>query len=211
MVKGLFKPQGYTFRMGRQAAQLSLYRRGISFVRADKLLNSALISVVFFLICLTPAASGATQAGGGYSRQFLGNSGLEQYEIFVREPLPYQMSLGDAMRISTIIEIGMAIIRETHVDHSEVGRFSLIPQLVLSFSDRIHCFAGLGAGFMGGEAEFDKHILGGPLFLASKVGLRFFLGQGWGLEYDYYHQSNAGIYEYNASLNMQQLAIFFTF
>lgn len=169
------------------------------------------ISAVFFLIFLTPAASKATQAGGGYSRQFLGNSGLEQYEMFVREPLPYQTILGDDFPISTIIEIGMAIIRETHVEHSEVGRFSLMPELVLSPYGRIHCFAGLGAGFMGGETEFTKHDLGGPLFLASKLGMRFLLGEGWGVEYVYYHQSNAGIYEHNASLNMQQLAMFYTF
>lgn len=167
--------------------------------------------LVFSLLFLTPAASKAAQAGGGYSREFRGNSGLEQYEMFVREPLSYQTTLGDAFQISTIVEIGMAIIRETHVEHSEVGRFSLMPQLVLSSCGRIQYFVGLGAGFMGGEAEFNKHVLGGPLFLASKVGLRLLLGEGWGFEYVYYHQSNAGMYEYNASLNMQQMAMFYTF
>jgi Lipid A 3-O-deacylase (PagL) len=174
-------------------------------------IKSSLISAAFVLMLLTPATSKATQVGGGYSRQFQGTNNLEQYEMFVREPLSYQTTLGDSFQISTIVEIGMAIIRETHVEHSEIGRFSLMPQLVLSPHGRLNCFVGLGAGFMGGEADFDRHILGGPLFLASKVGVRLLLGEDWGLEYVYYHQSNAGIYEHNASLNMQQLAIFYAF
>jgi len=64
---------------------------------------------------------------------------------------------------------------------------------------------------MAGETKFTKHDLGGPFFLASKLGLRLLIGKGWGLEYIYYHQSNAGIYEHNASLNMLQAAIFSTF
>ncbi|MBU1567928.1 MAG: acyloxyacyl hydrolase [Proteobacteria bacterium] len=173
--------------------------------------NALLISAVFFSIFVMPPASKATQAGGGYSRQLLGNTGLEQYEMFVREPLSYHTILGDAFQVSSVVEIGMAVIRETHVEHSEIGRFFIMPQLVLRPYNRIHYFFGLGAGFMGGEAEFTRHDLGGAFFLASKLGIRFLFGEGWGVECVYYHQSNAGIYNHNASLNMQQLAMFYTF
>ena len=170
-----------------------------------------LLFVVLGLIFLAPLVAGATQAGGSYSRQFLGNSDIEQYEIFAREPLPYKTILGENCLVSADVEIGMAIIRDSGIDHSEIGRFSLMPQLVVRPSDSVHFFIGLGTGLMGGETEFAKHDLGGPFFLASKLGLRFFLGESWGVEYAYYHQSNAGIYEHNASLNMQQLAMFYTF
>ncbi len=69
--------------------------------------------------------------------------------------------------VSSDVEIGMAIIRDSGDDPSEVGRFSFMPQL--------------------GVRPYDR------------------------VEYVYYHQSNAGIYENNASLNMQQLALFSTF
>jgi hypothetical protein len=173
--------------------------------------NGLFFSVVFVLIFLAPPVSTATQTGGGYGRQVIGNTDVEQYEIFIREPLPYKTMLGDTWLVSSDVEIGMAMIRESGVDHSEIGRVSLMPQLVVSPYDRIQFVFGLGAGFMGGDTEFTKHDLGGPFFLASKLGLRFFFGEGWGVEYVYYHQSNAGIYENNASLNMQQLALFYTF
>ena len=86
-----------------------------------------------------------------------------------------------------------------------------MPQLVLRQSDRIHYFVGFGAGLMGGSGEFTKHGLGGPFFLASKLGIRFPLGENFGVESAYYHQSNAGIYDRNASLNMLQLAIYCVF
>jgi hypothetical protein len=170
-----------------------------------------LVSVVLSLIFLAPQAAKATETGGGYSRQFLGNSDIEQYELFVREPLPYKAILGDICLVSSDVEIGMAIIRDSHVDNSEVGRFSFMPQVVLRPFDWVQFLIGLGTGFMGGETELPKHNLGGPFFLASKLGLRVLFRESWGVEYAYYHQSNAGIYEQNSSLNMQQLAMFFTF
>lgn len=175
------------------------------------MVKGLLASVVLSLIFLVPPAAKATQAGGGYSRQFLKNTDIEQYEIFAREPLPYKTILGDNCLVSSDVEIGLAIIRDSHVDDSQIGRFSLMPQLSFNPSDRFQFFAGLGTGFMVGETKFTDHDLGGAFFLAAKLGLRFFFGEGWGVEYAYYHQSNGNIYEHNASLNMQQLAMFFTF
>ena len=167
--------------------------------------------VVLALIFLAPVISTATEIGGGYGRQFKGNTDLEQYEIFVREPLSYKTMLGDHYAIASDLELGAAVVREIHNEDSGLARFSVMPQLSIRPFDRLQFFAGLGAGFMLGDTEFTKHNLGGPLFLSAKLGLRFLFAENWGLEYVYYHQSNADIYAYNASLNMQQLTIFYTF
>lgn len=173
--------------------------------------KALLVLVILTLIFLSSQISMATQMGGGYGRQILGNTNLEQYEMFVREPLSYKTMIGDHYVITSDIEIGVATIREIDDADSGIGRFSVMPQLSLSPFDRMQCLVGLGTGFMVGDTEFTKHNLGGPLFLAAKLGLRFFFTEDWGLEYVYYHQSNAEIYHYNASLNMQHLAIFYTF
>lgn len=173
--------------------------------------NFLLRLAVFSLLILAPSVTKATMVGGGYGRQFLDNKEIEQHEMYVRESLPYTATIGGVFQVSSDIEIGMGIVRESHVEHSEIGRFSLMPQLVLRQNDRIQCFVGLGAGFMGGSGEFTKHGLGGPFFLASKLGLRFPFGENMGVESAYYHQSNAGIYDKNASLNMMQLAIYYLF
>ena len=167
--------------------------------------------VIFCLFLCQPPVVAATEAGGGYARQLWGSTDLLQYEMFVREPLPYKTILADTSLVSSVVELGIGIIRESQVEHSEVGKVSVMPELVLKPYDRIHYLVGLGTGFMAGETKFTKHDLGGSFFLAAKLGLRLLIGEGWGLEYIYYHQSNAGIYENNASLNMLQVAIFFTF
>ena len=165
---------------------------------------------VFFLVSI-PFVAAATEFGAGYGRQFLGNTALQQYEMFVREPLFSKTNLGGLFQVSSQVEVGLAIIHEQGVEYSEVGRFSCIPEVIFRPHNRIHSFVGLGGGFMGGDTEFTRHDLGGPFFLASKVGVRLLLGVEWGVEYVYYHQSNAGIYEHNASFNMQQLAVFCSF
>jgi hypothetical protein len=75
----------------------------------------------------------------------------------------------------------------------------------------VNFIIGLGTGFMVGETEFTDHNLGGAFLLNSKLGVQLLLGEHWGLEYVFYHQSNAGIYNYNASLNMHQLAFAYNF
>lgn len=165
----------------------------------------------FLYFSASPLDLQATEIGGGYGRQFLNNTDIEQYEMLVREPLDYKTVLGKRFLIASDVEIGMAVIREAGVLHSEIAKFSIIPQLVFQSSDRVHYFVGLGSGLMAGVPEFVRHDLGGPFFLASKVGLRVLFGKNWGLECAYYHQSNAGIYEHNASLNMLQLALYSRF
>ena len=158
---------------------------------------------------LVSAVSG--QLGTGYGKELRGNTDLSQVELFYRMPLSYQKNLGDVWKLSTALEFGGAIIDDSESETSSTGRLSLMPQVRLSPSDAVHIIVGLGPGFMMGETDFDDHNLGGPFFLSSKVGLLFVIGQHFGVEYNYYHQSNAGIYEYNASLNMHHIALSYQF
>jgi hypothetical protein len=186
------------------------------------------IVVCVAVLALTPVAM-ATEVGGGYSRQLLNNTDIEQYEMVVRQPLAFKAELGSSsaqtkrmpsrymaafgwdLRVSSVVEMAMAVIREADTAGPVVGKFAIMPQLVLRPYDRLNWFFGLGAGFMGGDTAFFEHDLGGNFFLASKIGTRLLLGENWGGELVYYHQSNGGIYEHNASLNMCQLAFFYRF
>lgn len=167
------------------------------------------IVVCFFFLTVTPVAM-ATEVGGGYSRQLVNNTDIEQYEMAVRQPLAYRTVFGGELWVSSVVEIAMAVIREADTAGSVVGKFAIMPQLVLRY-DRLHWFFGLGAGLMGGDTAFFEHDLGGNFFLVSKVGTSLLLGENWGGELVYYHQSNAGIYDHNASLNMCQFALLYRF
>jgi hypothetical protein len=149
----------------------------------------------------------AMEIGGTYGREFLHNTDVEQYELFVRAPLPYQRQTESGWKIVSAVEIGAATIREKNSDNDSAGRFSVMPQIGLSPHQYINFIVGLGAGFMVGNTEFTDQNLGGEFLLASKVGLEFLLGEHFKIGYSYYHQSNAGVYEYNSSLNMHQLAL----
>ncbi|MDK9708146.1 MAG: acyloxyacyl hydrolase [Desulforhopalus sp.] len=184
------------------------------------------VIVCLSFLTLAPSAM-ALEMGGGYSRQLLNNTAIEQYEMVVRQPLAYKAELsgwsdqtkrmplrmvfGGELRISSVVEMAMAVIREADTAHPAVGKFTIMPQLVLRPHNRLHWFFGLGAGLMGGDTAFTEHDLGGNFFLASKIGTRLLLGDNWGSELVYYHQSNGGIYDHNASLNMCQFALFYRF
>lgn len=169
-------------------------------------------SCIFCLLAgpsVVSAASG--QLGVGYGKQLIGNKDISQFELFYRIPLSYQKDLGDVWKLSTVLEFGGAIIDDSESETSSTGRLSLMPQMVLSPNDTVHFIFGLGTGFMMGETDFEDHNLGGPFLLSAKVGLLFVINQHFGIEYNYYHQSNAGIYDYNASLNMHHVALSYRF
>jgi hypothetical protein len=162
--------------------------------------------------CMAASASAiATEIGVDYGKQFLDNTNLAQYELHIREPLSFARQFESGLKVSSAVEIGMAIVKETESDNDPAGRFSAMPQMILSPHENINFFVGIGAGFMVGNTEFTDHNLGGAALVASKVGIQFLLGGHWGLGYTYYHQSNGGIYDYNASLNMHQLAFTYAF
>lgn len=171
------------------------------------------------LICLVLAAAAATpsfaemsgQLGVGYGREFRENTDLAQYEIFYRHALPYKTTLADYWQVSTDLEFGGALIREAGFDNIGTGRFSIMPQVVVSPHKMVNFIFGLGAGFMAGRTDYSDNQLGGHFLLNSKVGVQIVLGEHWGLEYDFYHQSNAGIYDHNDGLNMNQVALSYSF
>jgi len=167
--------------------------------------------IIFIAGASSSFAEMSAQLGVGYGKQFRGNTDLAQYEIFWRQPLPYETTLGDTWNVSTDIELGGALIVESGSDNDGTGRFSIMPQVILSPHDMVNFVFGFGAGFMVGETEFTDHDLGGTFLLNSKVGVQLVFGKHWGLEYTFYHQSNAGIYDHNASLNMNQLAFVYNF
>lgn len=176
--------------------------------------TSKIVFLSLGLIILGVSASIAAespQLGIGYGRQFLDNKDLAQYEVFWRQPLSFQTTLGDNWNVTTAIELGMGLIDESGSDNSATAKFFIMPQVILSPLDMVDFIFGFGAGYMAGETEFTDHDLGGSFFLASKVGIQFSLGRRWGMECLYYHQSNAGIYDHNASLNMFQVGLAYSF
>jgi hypothetical protein len=168
--------------------------------------------IISILVCCSTVEAAQGQLGLGYGKELRGNRDLSQLELFYRLPLSWTKKLGEDWRLSTDLEFAGAVIDDNNSDTSSTGRVSLMPQMMLSpNSDSFYLLLGLGAGFMMGETEFEDHNLGGPFFLSSKVGVLFFIGNHFGIEYNFYHQSNAGIYDYNASLNMHHLALSYRF
>lgn len=165
--------------------------------------------VIAWAAGLQPAA--AREIGAAYGREFQENTDIEQYEIFFREPLPYGKTFDSGLGISSAVEIGAALIREADSDKDEGGRFSAMPQLILSPHANVQVFLGLGAGFMVGNTAFTKHDLGGEFLLNSKAGIQLHFGHHFNIGYFYYHQSNADIYEHNQGLNMHNLLLSYTF
>lgn len=165
--------------------------------------------VISWALTVIPAT--ARELGAGYGREFKENSDIEHYEIFFREPLPWKWEYDSGFRVLSAVEIGGALIREAESDRDEAGRFSIMPQLILSPHPNVNFFFGLGGGFMVGNTEFDSHDLGGDFLLNSKAGIQFLLGQHWNIGYFYYHQSNGGVYDHNQGLNMHNLLLSYSF
>jgi len=171
-----------------------------------------LLWIILAFFCTSVAFIQASQQlGAGYGGQFRGNTDLEQYELFFRQPLPYGTFLKDTIEVSSALEIGVLLLQEAHSDNLRTPKFSLQPQIFIRTSERVNFIVGFGAGYMPWDTEFTKHNLGGPFFLSSKLGMQLELAEHWGLEFVYYHQSNASLYEHNASLNMYQFGLVYFF
>jgi hypothetical protein len=157
----------------------------------------------------TSGMARGSEVGGSIGLQLLGNTDLVQYEMEIRQPLPFSTTLGSRLKVTSAVEMSLGLAREKGVAHSEIGRFALIPELIAEMHPCLQILAGIGAGFMGGDGEFTQHDLGGPFFFASKFGLRLPVTPSWGVALLYYHQSNGGLYEHNASLNMQMAGFYY--
>ncbi len=176
--------------------------------------TSKILSISLLLIFLGGSSSFAemsTQLGFGYGKDYRDDVDLAQYEVFWRQPLSYTTTLGENWNVSTGVEFGTALIRESGSDNVGTARFSVMPQVMLSPNDMVNFIVGIGPGLMIGETEFTDHDLGGFFLLNSKIGIQFLLGEHWGVECVFYHQSNAGIYDHNASLNMPQISLSYNF
>ena len=172
------------------------------------------ITLLLLVLGCTVASPGtlpAAEVGFSYGREMRSHTELEQYEIFDRHPLPYTADWGDTVKVSTAVELGAALIHYYGADDAVTGRFSATPMVIVSPLKNFNILAGIGAGFMVGQTEFGKHDLSGPLLFTGKVGLQLLLGEKWGIEYTFFHQSNGSIYDHNDSLNMNQLAVTFRF
>lgn len=172
-----------------------------------------LLSVLLLLITPMAGFCAENQLGIGYGKEFRGNTDLEQVELFWRYQLPYSKTFADNSHLLLLLEVAGAALqeRDSRTNDDTTLRFSLMPQAVYVPSSRLRMLAGFGAGFMHGNTEFDDHNLGGAFLLLSKLGLQFFVTDWCSIEYDYFHQSNAGIYDKNDSLNMNYISLSFSF
>lgn len=165
-----------------------------------------------FLVCCLPQAASATESfniGVGYN--FRGNTDLKQISVGWDHELPFRTD-GRGWMVGYSVELEGAVIfgDDAGGDAQQTPRLSVMPQAHLWIGESFRLTAGLGAGFMGGEVEFEDHDLGGSFLLNSKLGAEM-LWDRWSIGYIFYHQSNAGIYDNNASLNMNCAVVSFHF
>jgi hypothetical protein len=173
-----------------------------------KILFLSLFSVLLILSA-HPVFAGSDDITLSYGRNFRDNTNIEQYALGWNHELPWLTS-GYGWRLTTSVELEGALIDEETSNDDPTGRFSVMPQAHLWLANIFRLTAGFGTGLMAGETEFAHHNLGGPFFFNSKLGAEVIL-QRFSIGYYYYHQSNAGIYDYNASLNMNMIGATFRF
>ena len=176
-----------------------------------KPIKFSIFHCILFFHIITPFPATSAELGFGYGKEFRNNNKLEQYEVYVREPLPFKWEFNDDFKILSAVEIGMAIIREAQSTNDEAVRISAMPEVILSPNHHVNFILGLGTGFMLGNTEFTNHDLGGAMLFDSKIGIQFMIGEHCNIGYVYFHQSNAGIYDCNAGLNVHQLTLSYTF
>lgn len=139
-----------------------------------------------------------------------GGEDFDQYDLSVSMALPWQRSYDSGWLLHADVE---GLIGVLTLDGDTAVKPSIMPSLILtSPGKRIDFLAGLGFGVMLGDTEFsDDHDLGGPFFLQGQVGFRVHLTDKFFTGYRYYHQSNAGIYSSNDSVNLHQVEIGYRF
>jgi hypothetical protein len=170
-----------------------------------------ILLAVFIFCCITSAqADMSSQIGAGYGIDVRSKADIEQYEFFMRRSLPYATTFWNT-EIASAVEFGFGLIKGTDSGDSVTGRFSITPEVILRPHKHFSLIFGVGAGFMVGGTAFSKHDLGGPVLFAAKLGVQYHLNAQWGLECNFYHQSNGDIYSHNYSLNMSQLVVTYTF
>jgi hypothetical protein len=179
-------------------------------------MNALAKTTIFFAalyLCLIPSVSSAgtsVQLGAGYGFDVRSGAHLEQYEVFLRAPLPYSTRLFNT-EVATAAEFGLGYIQDWDSRGSGATRFSIMPEVVVAPHGQFSLVLGLGAGFLAGNTKFSGHDLGGPLLFTFKCGVQYHINEHWGIEDAFYHQSNADMYSHNYSLDMNQLTLSYTF
>lgn len=168
----------------------------------------------FFCIMLTlsfslmsnTAQAELSRVGLRYGKSFQ-DTDFYQYDLFVSMGLPWQTEVPWGWVLRSEVDGLLSVLTW---DGDTAVKPSIMPNLVLSSPGRrVDLIAGLGAGYMFGETDFgdisDQQNLGGPFFLQGQVGFRLNVTDGIFLGYRFYHQSNAGLYTENDSVNINQL------
>ncbi len=161
------------------------------------LFSAVLVSL--FAGGITDAA--AHEIGIGYGAQLRNNTDIYQLEFFYRPALPFLQKRLSSWRTGTRAELAAAHLALKDNSDFSTMRFSVMPQIYAQTGNFL-LFAGFGTGFMSGDTEYPSHDLGGEFLLNSKLGVELLVHKNIGLEASFYHQSNAGTYDHNASLNM---------
>lgn len=165
------------------------------------------ISILFSALFIGTSLSAETEIkpendelGISYARQERSDIDLYHFELYWRKQLPLNKSWGD-WKVKTKLEFATAYMSEENNNDTETVRLSLMPQLIFQYG-AVGFVAGFGCGVMLGDTEYPDHDLGGRFLLNSKLAMQYAFTEKFGGEFGYYHQSNARIYNHNASLNM---------
>ncbi|WP_457577765.1 acyloxyacyl hydrolase [Desulfomarina sp.] len=173
-------------------------------------------AILFFLFLSLPTLSNAstvagTKIGTSISRELRENRNLQLYELFFLRPLfRFDSAPFDSLKLSSQVEYSIGFLEDTEAGGDSTMRFAVMPRLLFTPSQYYDLVLGFGAGYMSGETEYPRHNLGGSFFFQSKVGISIHVTKKLSLGYLFFHQSNAGLYSYNASLNTFQMEITYT-
>lgn len=160
--------------------------------------------------CLISNAAQAELSGVGlrYGKSFQ-DTDFDQYDLFVSVDLPWRMEFSRGWMLHSEIE---GILSALTWDGDTAVKPSVMPNLILSSpGGKVDILAGFGFGYMFGGTDFgdggDQQNLGGPFFVQGQAGFRLNVMDNIFLGYRYYHQSNAGIYNENDSVNINQIEL----
>ena len=179
-------------------------------------MRTAISFFLFFLFLSLPVLSTAStdarpKIGTSISRELRENRDLQLHEVFFLQPFSWpDSSISDSLKLSTQMEYSLGFLEDTSPGGDSTMRFAVMPRLLLTPSPYFDLNLGFGAGYMSGETEYPRHNLGGSFFFQSKVGISIHVTKKLSLGYLFFHQSNAGLYSYNASLNTFQMEITYT-
>lgn len=154
---------------------------------------------------LSGAWAETTSVGLRYGKGFRGTD-FDQYDLVVSRDFSWQKSCPYGWRMRSDIE---GILSVLTWDGDTAIKPSVMPNLILSSpGKKVDLIAGIGLGVMIGDTEFsDDHDLGGAFFFQGQAGFRVSITENIFLGYRYFHQSNADIYDRNASINLNQVEI----